>query len=515
MNLSAKEKVGQRIVVGFPGTEIDSELEELIFQYKIGNFILFKHNIVSASQVKDLCNKLQHLALESTGYPAFITIDQEGGMVTRLEEDCVNIPGAMAIAATNNVMNAYQAGKITGEQLKELGVNFNLAPDVDINSNMDNPVIGVRSYGDDPNKVAEYSVAMVKGLLDGGVLASAKHFPGHGDTNVDSHLGLPQVNKTLSQLQECELVSFQAVIDAGIPAITTSHIIFPELEPEHIPATMSRNIITGLLKDKMGFQGLVISDCMEMSAIQKYYGTVEGVKSAVKAGVDLIFLSHTRNYPREAATVLTAALEAGEFSMEEMNASVEKILKFKEKYINLNDIKLDFDVEKGKAFARQLRKDSITPIQMPTGILPKVDSNSLFLGSIPFRATNISNVDDNTFHFAAYMAKQFNGRGILTSPNPEEKEIETVLEQAESASSIVIGTYNGHLNKGQLNLVNEAAKRNQNVIVFALRNPYDLRKLPKNVYGIAVYEYTVNSLDVLTELLKQPFDLKGRLPIQM
>ncbi len=356
---------------------------------------------------------------------------------------------------------------------------------------------------------------MVKGLLEGGVLASAKHFPGHGDTNVDSHLGLPQVNKTLAQLQECELVSFQAVIDAGIPAITTSHIIFPELEPEHIPATMSRNIITGLLKNKMGFQGLVVSDCMEMSAIQKYYGTIEGVKSAVKAGVDLIFLSHTRNYPKEAATVLTAALEAGEFSMEEMDASVEKILSFKEKYINLNDTKSEFDVEKGKAFARQLRKDSITPIQMPTDTLPKVDSDSLFLGSIPFRATNIFNVDDNTFHFAAYMAKQFNGRGILTSPNPEEKEIEKVLEQGETASSIVIGTYNGHLNKGQLDLVNEAAKRNQNVIVFALRNPYDLRKLPKNVYGIAVYEYTVNSLDVLTELLKHPYELRGRLPIQM
>lgn len=515
MNLSAKEKIGQRIVAGFPGTEIDPELEELIFQYKIGNFILFKHNIVSATQLKDLCNRLQQLVLESTGLPAFITIDQEGGMVTRLEEDCVNIPGAMAIAATNNVMNAYQAGKITGEQLKVLGVNFNLAPDVDINSNMDNPVIGVRSYGDDPNKVAEYSVAMTKGLLDGGVLASAKHFPGHGDTNVDSHLGLPKVNKTLVELQECELVPFQAAINAGIPAITTSHIIFPELEPEDIPATMSRSIITDLLKDKMGFQGLVISDCMEMSAIQKYYGTIEGIKRAVKAGVDLIFVSHTRSYAKEAVTVLTAALEAGELSLEEVDASVEKILRYKEKYINVNDTKLDFDVEKGKAFSRQLLKDSITPIQMPTKTLPKVDSKSLFLGSIPFRATNISNLDDNSFHFAAYMAKEFNGRGILITPNPDEKEIETVLVQAESASSIVIGTYNGHLNKGQLDLVREAAKKNKNVIVFALRNPYDLRSLPKNVYGIAVYEYTVNSLNVLTELLKNPFELNGQLPIKM
>lgn len=515
MNLSAKVKIGQRIVAGFPGTDIDAEVEELISKYKIGNFILFKHNIVSASQLKDLCNKLQRLVLESTGYPAFISLDQEGGMVTRLSDDSVNIPGAMAIAATNNVMNAYEAGKITGEQLKALGVNFNLAPDADINSNMDNPVIGVRSYGDDPNKVAEYSVAMVKGLLDGGVLASAKHFPGHGDTNVDSHFGLPQVNKTLAQLQECELVPFQAAIDADITAITTSHIIFPELEPEHIPATMSRSIITDLLKNKMGFQGLVVSDCMEMTAIQKYYGTIEGIKRAINAGVDLIYLSHTRNYPREAATELTAALEAGELSMEEMDASVEKILSFKQKYINISDTDLDFDAKKGKEFARQLLKDSITPIQMPTNTLPKVDSNSLFLGSVPFRGTNISNVEENSFHFASYMAEQFNGRGILTSPNPDDNEVKTVLDQAESASAIVIGTYNGHLNKGQLNLVNEAAKKNQNVIVFALRNPYDLRELPKNVYGIAVYEYTVNSLDVLNELLKNPFELKGQLSIQM
>lgn len=504
-----KEMIGQRIVVGFPGTDIDEELVELVRDYKVGNFILFKHNIVSGPQVKELCKKLQDLAIEHTGYPAFITIDQEGGMVTRLENDCVNIPGAMAIAATRDSNNAYLAGKVTGEQLKALGINFNLAPDVDINSNMDNPVIGVRSYGDLPSQVAEYSVAMTKGLLDGGVLASAKHFPGHGDTNVDSHLGLPQIEKTMEELKNWDLVPFQAVIEAGIPAITTSHIIFPALDS--LPATMSRAIITDLLKKKMGFEGLVVSDCMEMSAIQKFYGTIEGVKHAAHAGVDLIFLSHTGSYAKESAIAIKAALEAGELSEKEIEESFAKIVCFKKQYLKEEDI--EFDVVSGKELARELLKKSITPVQVARP-LPRVDSNSLFLGSIPFRATNASNTEEE-FHFPGYMAEEFRGKGILTSPNPDMEEIERVLKGGETASAIVIGTYNGHLNKGQLELIKEASKVNNNIIVLALRNPYDLRNLPEQVYGIAVYEYTKNSLEVICEFLKNPFELKGQLPIQM
>ena len=515
MNLTLREKIGQRLVVGFPGIKIDNELEELIREYKISNIILFKNNIESGPQLKKLCKDLQSLIKKHTGRGAFIAIDQEGGMVTRLEKDSVNIPGAMAIAATGKPEYAYQAGKITGQQLNRLGINFNLAPVVDINCNMDNPVIGVRSYGDCPNKVAEYAVAMTRGLLEGGVMSAAKHFPGHGDTNVDSHLGLPQINKTLEELQKGELVPFKAVIEAGVPAIMTAHILFPELESNQLPATMSKKIIKDLLKEQMGYKGLVLSDCMEMQAIQKFYGTVEGVKLAMMAGVDLIFISHTAKLVKEASDALLEAFQIGELSIEEMDLSIEKILCCKEKFADNFDTEIKFDEKAGKEYAYQLLKESITPVQMPTKSFPKLGDNPLFIGSLPFRSTNVSNINDDTLNFPKFMANRFGGQGTIISANPAEKEIEKVLKEAKIYSSVVIGTYNGHLYEGQLELVRKAAMKNTNVIVIALRNPYDLRNLPESVYGIAIYEYTLNSFIALTELFEKPYELNGVLPVMM
>jgi beta-N-acetylhexosaminidase len=515
MNLTLREKIGQRLVVGFSGTKISNEFEELIREYKIANIIIFKHNIKSGSQLKKLCKDLQSLVKTHTGRGAFIAIDQEGGMVTRLENDSVNIPGAMAIAATGKPEYAYQAGKITGQQLKKLGINLNLAPVLDINSNMDNPVIGVRSYGDCPEKVAEYAVAMTKGLLDGGVMATAKHFPGHGDTNVDSHLGLPQINKTLDELHKCELVPFKAVIESEIPAIMTAHILFPEIETNQLPGTMSKKIVKDLLKEQMGYKGLVVSDCMEMQAIQKFYGTVEGVKKAMIAGVDLIFISHTAKLAREASDSLVKAFESGEMSIEEMDFSLEKIFYWKDKFAENFDTDIVFDEEEGKKFAYQLLKETITPIQMPTESLPELGDSPYFIGSLPFRATNVSNVKDNTINFSKFMVNRFGGEGIVISANPDEKEIEKVVQEVKVHSCIVIGTYNGHLYEGQIELVKNVANKNTNIIVIALRNPYDLRNLPENVYGIVAYEYTLNSLEALAELFEKTYKLKGILPVKM
>ena len=242
------------------------------------------------------------------GYPAFIAIDQEGGVVSRLGSDAAVIPSAMAIAATGDTNNAYEAGLITGRELMAMGVNMNLAPDMDVNSNPRNPVIGVRSYGDTAETVSSFRGSNIWGLQDSGVLCTAKHFPGHGDTAVDSHLGLPCVDKTLEELRDCELKPFQAAIPAGVSAVMTSHILFPRLEPDGLPATMSRRIITDLLKKELGFSGLVLSDCMMMNAIQGHFGTVNGCLMAAKAGVDLIFISHSREFAGEAARAMLEAL---------------------------------------------------------------------------------------------------------------------------------------------------------------------------------------------------------------
>lgn len=510
--LSLQGYVGQRMVVGFDGTEVSEDIRDLICNYKIGNIILFKHNIKSNEQLRSLCQELQELVILHTGQEAFITIDQEGGMVTRLGEDAANVPGAMAIAATGKVENAYLAGQLTGEQLSSIGVNFNLAPTVDVNSNPNNPVIGVRSYGDRPEEAASYAVAMTRGLLAGGVYACAKHFPGHGDTNVDSHVGLPMINKDVEELEQCELIPFRRVIEAGIPAVMTTHILFPKIEDSNLPATMSRKIITGLLKEALGFQGLVVSDCMEMSAIKKYYGTVEGCLQAIKAGVDLIFISHTASVAREVSRALTAALENGQLSIEDMKESVAKIVRFKKEYQRLPKPE-GFDVAKGRQVSYDLLKQSITPIKLPKeGFF--LGADPLFLGVPAIRATNVSN-EQEPLQFTEELNRALGGRGIKASADPDKSEITGILKEVRNASSIVVGTYNGHLYHGQLELVKELALVHHNILVIALRNPYDLRELPEGVYGIAAYEYTYKSLAAVIELLKGQFTPGGVLPVQL
>ena len=245
------EYIGQMFVCGFPGTEMPEDFIALVKKYKVGNVILFKHNIISLAQLKTLCADIQALVTAETGHPAFITIDQEGGAVSRLAEDYYNVPGAMALAATGDEMNAYTAGKITGEILHAHGVNFDLAPVLDVNSNPHNPVIGVRSYGDDPALVGRYGLQMVRGLTAGGVLSAAKHFPGHGDTSVDSHLTLPTVRKPRAELEQMEMAPFAHIIKTGLlPAVTISHILFPAID-EQFPATISKKIVTGVLKEAL------------------------------------------------------------------------------------------------------------------------------------------------------------------------------------------------------------------------------------------------------------------------
>ena len=188
MNMTVREMLGQKLIFGFHGTELPEEFQALVREYKIGNVILFARNIVSAEQLRRLCAQIQALVWEVTGYPAFIVIDQEGGGVSRIPDDAVNVPGAMAIAATGDPDSARIAAEITVRQLRGLGPNFNMAPVLDVNTNPQNPVIGVRSFGDDPNYAAQFGVAAIRAYENAGIYCCGKHFPGHGDTSVDSEV---------------------------------------------------------------------------------------------------------------------------------------------------------------------------------------------------------------------------------------------------------------------------------------------------------------------------------------
>lgn len=510
--MTLQEKIGQKLVVGFQGYAVPETFREAVRRWKLGNVILFKHNVQDKHQLQALCADLQQLIQSETGHPAFITIDQEGGVVSRLGEDCAIMPGAMAVAASGDPDNAYRCGLITGRELRAMGVNFNLAPVLDINNNPDNPVIGVRSYGDTAEGVARYGIRMIQGLGDAGVPACAKHFPGHGDTAVDSHLDLPMVDKSLDELLQCELRPFEAAIRAGVPAMMTTHILFPQIEPEHVPATMSRRIMTDLLKKQLGFEGLVLSDCMMMQAIASYYGTVPGVVAAAKAGVDMIFTSHSAELGGQACDALLQAVESGEYPMAELDASVEKILRYKQTWLE-QDTPLpgmeDVGSQAHRAVARSVLGQALAQTGAP---LHPLGDAPVFLGCYAFRPTIASNPEDPSLSFPLWMAQHLGGRGIPTSIDPTDDEIAALLPQLTDCSCVVLGTYNGHIKRGQLKLA-EAVAHIKPLNVVALRNPYDLFELPSAVSGLAAYAYDPLALALAAEVLNGSRVPTGVLPV--
>ncbi len=514
--LDNRQKIGQRLFAGFLGTGMNEDFVRLVKEHKVGNVILFKENIADKLQLQKLCADIQDLLLWETGYPAFIAIDQEGGPVSRLPADAAVIPGAMAISATGNTQNAYEAGLITGLELAALGVNFNLSPVMDINSNPHNPVIGVRSYGDTKDTVIAFGLSMIRGLTDAGILCAAKHFPGHGDTAVDSHVGLPCVDKSLQELSSCELKSFEAAIDAGVPAIMTSHILFPKLEGEKIPATMSRRIITGLLKEKLGFSGLVLSDCMMMNAIAGHYGTVAGSLMAARAGVDLLFISHSVKLAGETAQAMLDALEEGQLDAEEMEASVEKILQYKRKLSSIKSPPIEtVGCSAHREAVARMMKEAVTEVNVPPSGRPALGDSPIFLGCMPFRPNNASNPEDSRWNFPVYMAKELGGEYRITSADPDALEIDDLLREVRGHTCLVLGTQNGHIRHGQLALAQALVQTGIPVICVALRNPYDLAKLPGNVYTLAAYGYDSLSLAAVAAVLSGREKALGHLPVKL
>lgn len=510
MEMSVRQMLGQKLVFGFHGTELSEEFKSLIREYRIGNVILFLRNVESAAQLRRLCGEIQELVLEVTGYPAFIVIDQEGGMVTRLPTDAVTVPGAMAISATDDPENARIASRITIRQLQGLGVNFNMAPVLDVNTNPANPVIGVRSVGDDPERVAVFGEEAVRAYENTGVYCCGKHFPGHGDTNVDSHIGLPKIEKTVEELEEAELIPFRRCIEAGIPAIMSSHILFPNIEKENIPGTMSRTIITDLLKKRLGFQGLVFSDCLEMDAIQKYYGTATGTVAAIKAGIDLAEISSTIGLMRDAAKAVNEAAQRGEFDMEEIRESVEKILAVKKNMVVQPQAEV-CNLPQDREIVQKMHRKAITCCG---GTAPILDENTFFCGCGDYRASLVGNPDNRMLPFPEHMAAAFGGKAVVITKDPDEKEIRTVVEASAGYEKVVLGTVNAHLFRGQLALAEALAATGKKLTVVALRNPYDIPELPECDCKIVAYDYSTASFRALEEVFRGG-EMTGVLPVKL
>lgn len=437
--MDVKTAAGQHIMAGLPGTEIDPAFAALVRECKVGNVILFRRNVKNAAQLARLCASLRELIVSETGMEPFIAIDQEGGVVSRFSPDMATTPGAMALAAAGGDA-PYRAARLTAAQLRAAGVNFDLAPVLDVNSNPLNPVIGVRSFGDLPEEAAERAMGFMRGLLDGGVMACGKHFPGHGDTDTDSHIGLPRVDKSREQLEECELLPFRRAIEAGIPAIMSSHVLFPALEPEKLPATMSRRILTGLLREELGFGGVIISDCMEMDAVAKFYGTVNGAAAALKAGADIVCISHTAALARETAERLWQRYEAAEEEdRRELERSGERIAEAKRRFTAVP--KAETQIFKLRAQARDMLEESFV---LMNGPIPPLGDSPFFTGCANSRASQASSAANGVPALPTVMARRFVGGCAVCSDDPDSEEIAAIARKARNASCIVLNPSGGN-----------------------------------------------------------------------
>lgn len=353
--LSLREKIGQMLMFDFRKwqnsdeekqsdyTVMSDEVKGLIQRNKLGNVILFAENFESVEQITRLNCAFQSSV--ENGIPMLIGVDQEGGRVVRMSHGC-SLPGNMAIAASGSVENAYTAGFITGKELKAVGINADFAPSVDINNNPNNPVINVRSFSSDQNVTAKYGTAMAKGLQAAGVAASAKHFPGHGNTNVDSHIGLPFINSTYDELMRFEIVPFADAINNGCQMIMSGHIQFPNIEKQSViskqdkhtmtlPATLSKKFLTDILRVELGFKGVLITDSMQMQAISSHIGSEQANILAINAGVDILLMCTALRSLKDEEKLrsiidnIVSAVEDGRIPMQRIDESVLRILRLK------------------------------------------------------------------------------------------------------------------------------------------------------------------------------------------
>lgn len=341
--MSLEEKIGQLIIGGVPGTSLTHETKELIHRYKIGGLIFFSHNLNNPEQTVQFMNAIKS-ENEKNRTAILFGVDQEGGQVVRLP-DLLDIPSHEQIGQINDPTYSFQVGRLLGQQLRAFGFHMNFAPVLDINSEVNNPVIGDRSFSDKAEVVSQLGVEMMKGMQDVEVVPVIKHFPGHGDTSVDSHLELPKVKKNLHELSKLELIPFEHAIAKGADAVMVAHILLPELEPD-LPASMSNEVMTNLLRNKLNFDGVIMTDDMTMGAIVNSHEIGEAAVQSIEAGSDMIMVAHGFDQIATVFDHLQAAVNKGELTEERIDESVRRILLLKDKY-EINDEKIDsVDVEK-------------------------------------------------------------------------------------------------------------------------------------------------------------------------
>ena len=534
--MTLEQKIGQMIMPDFRlwngvnHTQLAPEVGRIIDRFDLGGVILFAENVSETEQTTKLVHDLQKVVEQdpSNDIPLFVTIDQEGGIVTRLGTG-TNLPGNMALGATRSPAYAEAAGGIIGSELHALGINVNFGPVLDVNNNPGNPVIGVRSFSSDPNLVGELGSAMTQGIQQQGVAATAKHFPGHGDTAVDSHYGLPVVDKSLAELKQLELIPFKRAIDEGIDMVMTGHIGMPQIEDEVVeskqgtfplPATLSDDVITGVLREELGYQGLVVTDALNMQAIADNFTESEAVIKTFKAGVDIALMPTILRSANDVTKLesifddVIEAVESGDLKEADIDRSVERILTLKatrgiwketidpvtleEKLVEAKSV---VGSPEHKALERQMTEAAVTLVKNDRKTLPfKPKKGETVLVLSPTKDQTDSMVKTiRSLEKNAGNLKQVN---VLTeqysASTPHLDQNPALQEKINQADYLIVGSnVNNSAKLGASSadhyvpaeVFRQANRTGKKSVLLSLRNPYDVAVQPDADAQLLVYGF--------------------------
>ncbi|MCX5369761.1 glycoside hydrolase family 3 protein [Streptomyces sp. NBC_00103] len=536
--MTLEEKVGQLFVSRVYGhsatapdqADIDANLgelgvrtaAELLARYRLGGIIYFAwaHNTRDPRQIADLSDGIQRASLQQPrGLPVLISTDQEHGAVCRVGRPASLFPGAMAIGAGGSRADARTLGRLAGRELRAMGIRQNCSPVADVNVNPANPVIGVRSFGADPAAVAALVAAETEGYRTAGVAATAKHFPGHGDTAVDSHTGFPVITHSREEWEALDAVPFRAAIAAGVDSLMTAHILVPALDASGDPATLSRPIVTGILREKLGYDGIVVTDALDMAGVRTKYGDDRVPVLALKAGVDQLL------NPPDLDVAWNAVLKAvqdGELSERRLDASVLRILRLKarlglfdEPYVSPADVGRTVGVPEHLAAADRIAERTTTLLVNEGPLLPLSPGTHprlLVVGADPASPTGTTGPPTGVLA-AALTALGFRATALATGMAPSAETIAGAVTAAGGADAVVVATCNVTAADAQRTLVRQLAATGRPVVAVAVRNPYDVSQLPFVRACLATYCWTDVELRAAARVIAGVVGPRGKLPV--
>ncbi len=528
--MSLREKVGQLFMSRVYGDRADDpapaaraanrqylgvdDARQLIERFGVGSIVYFEWtgNLGTPSKIAKLSNGIQQAALDTGTPPLLISTDQEQGVVVRLSPPATQFPGSMALGATRDPELAREAARVTGQELRAVGIRQNLAPVADVNVNPANPVIGIRSFGSKASLVSDMVVPQVQGFQDdAGVAATAKHFPGHGDTDIDSHTGLPTIRHSEKTWWAVDAPPFEAAIAAGADVIMTAHVAVPALDPSGRPATLSRPILTGILREQMGFDGVIMTDSLTMAAVRERFGDERVPVLALKAGADVL-----ADPPRlsRAYRAVMAAVQSGELTEERIDGSVERILRLKERLGLFDDPMVDADAATealgtpaNEAVAQAVGDASVTVLRLrPTRRIPVPDDWSILLTG--WDDAGVRTLEDEL----RAAGRQVEAR--WTGAEPTKRAIAAAAKaQRRHDITVVVTAYLG-ADQRQRQLVRPLMRGGRTIIV-SVRSPYDAGWFPSAAVHVATYGSVPASMRALARILAGQAGSVGRSPVRI